>query len=165
MNDLLRKMIKTRFYSNKTKMIFIGNNYSGYWFPEILLRKTGTIYGVGLGSDSSFEFELAKIGYVFWGFEPEYSSYVNSKLQFSNFNATIFNHGLSNINGNFVSRGDNFSIAKTYNHKPVNDQIFEIKSIWEVSESLELESAKTPRVLKMNIEGAEREILQKLCHF
>lgn len=142
-------------------MIFLGNNYSGYWIPETLLNRKGTIYGIGLGPDSSFEHELVKLGYSFWGFEPEKTSYIKSKKQFSNTESNLFNYGISTLNDNFISRGSNFSIAKTYDHLPVNEQVFRIKSLWDVCRDLKLENSNKPRVLKMNIEGAEKEILKK----
>jgi hypothetical protein len=159
LNDVLRKFIVIRFKPINPTMIFIGNEYSGYWFPETLVNEKGCIYGVGLGIDSSFEYELVQHGYAFYGFEPEQMSYLRSIEQFKNTNSRVFNYGLSNKNGNFISRGSNFSIAKTYDYKAANDQIFEIKSLWNVVETLELEAESHPRVLKMNIEGEEREIL------
>jgi hypothetical protein len=161
-NKFLRALIKLRFSTGKTKMIFIGNQYSGYWFPKTLLASKGTVYGAGLGADSSFEFKLVENGYYFFGFEPENSAYIISKSNFSGTNSRIFNYGLSNVSGNFISRGDNFSIADTYNYKHVNKQIFCIKSLWGVASDLKLLNSKKPRVLKMNIEGAEKGILQKL---
>jgi hypothetical protein len=162
LNNFLRKIIQLRFKTGNTRMSFIGNHYSGYWFPNDLLKKAGSVYGAGLGNDSSFEFELSKIGYSFLGFEPEKSAYLKSKSHFSDSSSLVFNFGLSNISGNFVSRGDNFSIAETYSHKPITNQIFKIRSLWEIAKELELSNSKKPRILKMNIEGAEKEILQQL---
>ena len=157
----MRSVITFNFCSNKLQFKYIGNSYSGYWFPEHLLNSRGTIYGIGLGLDSSFEQELVKKGYKFFGFEPEKESYLKSKQQFSDSKTEIYNFGIGTSDSYLYSRGSNYSIAKTYGHLPINKLLFQIRSLWSVCESLKLLESNEPRVLKMNIEGAEKEILEK----
>ena len=99
-----------------------------------MLRKIGTILGVGLGHDSSFELELVNIGYNFFGFEPDNSSYNKSKTQFNKYDSRVFNYVIGTVNAEVKSRGDNISISEIYNHLPVNSQILQIRSFWEVSQ-------------------------------
>ena len=160
-NQILRELITLRFNVNLFEMVFLGNQYSGYWFPKNMLSKRGTILGVGLGHDSSFELELVKKGYKFFGFEPENESYLKSKQQFSDSKTEIYNFGIGTSDFYSYSRGSNHSIAKTYGHLPINKQLFQIRSLWSVCENLKLLGSNEPRVLKMNIEGAEKEILEK----
>jgi hypothetical protein len=160
-NDFMRCIIILRFRSTKLQFTYVGNSYSGYWFPEYFLNQSGTIYGIGLGLDSSFEQELVKKGYKFFGFEPENESYLKSKQQFSDSKSEIYNFGIGTSNSYLYSRGSNHSIAETYRHLPINKQLFQIRSLWSVCEKLKLLESNEPRVLKMNIEGAEKEILEK----
>lgn len=161
-NQILRELIALRFATNQFELVFLGNEYSGYWFPKNMLGKKGTIFGVGLGHDSSFEFELENMGYKFFGFEPDILSYNKSIKQFNKSDSRIFNYGIGTKNAEVRSRGDNISISDIYNHMPINSQILQIRSLWEVSQYLKLSRCSQPRILKMNIEGAEKEILNKL---
>jgi len=97
-NNFMRFIIQLKFHSNKLEFTYVGNSYSGYWFPEPLLNLRGTIYGIGLGLDSSFEQELVKRGYKFFGFEPENNSYFQSKRQFSDSKTEIYNFGIGTSN-------------------------------------------------------------------
>ena len=160
-NEFMRYIITLKFCSNKLQFKYIGNNYSGYWFPEYLLNSRGTLYGVGLGLDSSFEQELVKTGYKLFGFEPENESYLKSKQQFTDSKTKIYNFGIGTSDSYSYSRGSNHSIAETYRHLPINKQLFQIRSLWNVCENLKLIESNEPRILKMNIEGAEKEILEK----
>lgn len=162
-NAGIRFLIQRKFLA-KSEWEFerIGNEYSGYWFPTKYLDSKGTIWGIGLGLDSSFEVEMLRKGYKVLGFEPEKRCYEVSRQQLSSQNSTIFNFGLWDRNGQFKYTGDNISIVDIFNKGDYRDSYLDIRSLWEVAEELNLSSEKFPRVLRMNIEGAEREILLKL---
>ena len=162
-NEIYRKMTKNKFLGKKSKQfIFLGNNYSGYWFPKSFLLKKGTIWGVGLGHDSSFELELVKEGYAFFGFEPQRDCYNISKNQFIGTTAVIENYGLWDKSGSFRYTGANISIVNIFNLEEISNEELEIRSLWEVATEKKLDQNKSPKILKLNIEGAEKEILLKL---
>lgn len=160
-NQIFQKYIH-RKNRNFKEFIFIGNSYSGYWFPAHLLASEGTIWGVGLGRDSSFELEMMKLGFKFIGFEPESRCYEASLSQFKDTDAIIENYGLWDKSGSYKYTGENISIVDIFNHQVFSDVTLEIKSLWDVASEKNLEDMQKPRVLKMNIEGAEREILLRL---
>ena len=103
-----KKLQKKHLPKSNPNMVFIGNEYSGYWFPQDLVQEKGTIWGVGLGLDSSFEEELLKLGYTFCGFEPEIGCFNASLKQFSGSPATIENFGLWDKTGTFSYSGEKF---------------------------------------------------------
>jgi len=142
-------------------MKFLGNEYSGYRFPESLLEAKGSIWGVGLGYDSSFEYELTRLGYDFCGFEPEPNCYDTSVKQFEGTQAKIENYGLWDKSGSFEFTGENISIVNIFNLKERSHTKLDIRSLWSVAMEKKLINNHHPRVLKLNIEGAEREILLK----
>jgi FkbM family methyltransferase len=160
-NKIFQILILNKHRFNE-EFTFIGNSYSGYWFPNNLLRSKGTIWGIGLGRDSSFERELVSLGYKFIGFEPESQCYRVSLSQFQGTDAIIENYGLWDKSGNFRYTGENISIVNIFKHDVFSEELLEIKSLWEVAAEKSLETMQAPRVLKMNIEGAEREILLRL---
>ncbi len=140
-------------------MQFLGNYYSGYWFPENLINSSGTIWGVGLGFDSSFERELETRGFKIFGFEPDSRASAHAVTEFMGTNSEIFPWGLWDRNGNFESFGSSISIVDIFDKRIGNHDSLEIRDIYETATSLELDQQSKPRVLKLNIEGAEREIL------
>lgn len=155
---LLEKKLRVK---NAEPMVFLGNNYSGYWFPKDLIDSRGTIWGVGLGHDSSFELELMELGYGFIGFEPEFSCFISSKEQFSLTDAVIENYGLWDKTGKFHYTGANISIVNIFNLNQKSEEFLDIRSLWDETKLKNIEDQAGPRILKLNIEGAEREILLK----
>ena len=162
-NSIFRVLLKIEFVQHgKKEFVFLGNSYSGYWFPTNMLDKKGTVWGVGLGRDSSFEKDLLQRGYKFFGFEPEMDCYMISRGQFDEFLATIENYGLWDKSGEFHYTGENISIVNIFGLEDQSSEKLVIRSLWDVAEEKDLESNQAPRILKLNIEGAEREILMKL---
>ena len=163
-NSTFRFLLRTRFpIEQKPKVEFVGNGYSGYWFPTEWLRLQGTIWGVGLGEDSSFEYELQEKGYRLYGFEPEKKCFQASQAQFAGKQVSLFNYGLWDKSGRFKFTGENISIVNIFNLDAFSEEELEIYSLWDIAKELDLESLPQPRILKMNIEGAEREILLRFC--
>jgi FkbM family methyltransferase len=161
-NSVFRFLVKNRSkIKTPVEMVFLGNSYSGYWFPHFLLGSKGTIWGVGLGHDSSFEYELVSRGYDFFGFEPESNCFESSTRQFQNTNATLANYGLWDKSGHFHYSGRNVSIVNIFQLEKLSRDTLEIRSLWEVAEEKKIDDSEYPRILKLNIEGAEREILKK----
>ena len=159
-NDLLIKFATRGLISDfDSPMKFVGNSYSGYWFPEKHLNSEGTIWGVGLGMDSSFELELGERGWKVLGFEPDNICFQQAKEEFEDIDADIFPYGLWDRNGVFESFGESISLVNIFENFSGNNDSLQIRDIHQISKDLHLNKQKYPRVLKMNIEGAEREIL------
>lgn len=159
-NSIFRFLLKKKLrVSNSEPMVFLGNSYSGYWSPKHLINDRGTIWGIGLGHESSFEFELTKLGYNFVGFEPEFSCFTSSKKQFLSTDAVIENYGLWDKTGKFYYSGANISIVDIFNLNQKSDEPLDIRSLWDEAKLKDVTQQPKPRILKLNIEGAEREIL------
>lgn len=162
-NALIRSFFCIRFLDKpECRLERIGNEYSGYWYPANLLDFKGTIWGVGLGLDSSFEEELLERGYSVFGFEPEATCFEVSCQQLKSPKSRIFDFGLWDKKGLFNYTGDNISIVDIFDKGDYRDPLLDIRSLWDVTQELSLDSNEYPRVLRMNIEGAEREILLRL---
>jgi len=162
-NQCFRKMLTTEFLGKKSEeLLYLGNSYSGYWIPNNLLDERGTIWGVGLGRDSSFEYHLSQKGYNFIGFEPEKDCFDQSNKQFEGTSAVIENYGLWDKSGSFTYTGENISIVNIFDIPIASKELLEIRSLWAVADEKRLQNSKKPRILKLNIEGAEREILKRL---
>lgn len=164
-NNTYRKILVREFMSIKNiKHIHIGNDYSGYYFPKALLNSQGTIWGIGLGRDSSFELELIQKGFNVLGFEPEKNCFEVSQNQFKGTSAKLENYGIWDKTGSFSYTGDNISIVNIFGLAQESEVRLDIRSLWDVAREKDLKTNPRPRVLKMNIEGAEREILLRLTN-
>lgn len=164
-NSLFRSYIKLRInFKQNIPLTFLGTEYSGYWIPNSAIKSGGTLWGVGLGVESSFESELLKHGYFVYGFEPEKNCFNISSDELRHTNSQIFNFGLWDKSGSFNYTGTNISLVNIFGLKEYSSEKLEIKSLWEVSHDLKLSKQSTPRILKMNIEGAEKQIIEKLAH-
>ena len=164
-NNIYRKILAREFLSvNQLEHRFIGNNYSGYHFPKALIESKGTIWGVGLGRDSSFEFDMIRQGYTFFGFEPETDCYQVSQNQFSGTEATLENYGLWDRTGSYSYTGENISIVNIFGLTQESEEKLDIRSLWDIALEKNLENNLKPRILKLNIEGAEREILLRFIN-
>jgi FkbM family methyltransferase len=162
-NDFLIHLATKGIISNSnTPVIFIGNDYSGYWYPSDLVSLRGTLWGVGLGMNSSFETEMGSQGYKIFGFEPDRRFFEIAQAEFDGINSTVFPYGLWDKEGSFNSFGNSISLVNIFNNSKSNRDSLEIRDIHQIADQLDLKNQKFPRVLKMNIEGAEREILRKL---
>jgi FkbM family methyltransferase len=161
-NFLFRFLLKVNLsIRNTEEVIFLGNAYSGYWFPKSLTGSRGIIWGVGLGHDSSFELELINLGYDFIGFEPESKCFASSKKQFAGTKAIIENYGLWDKAGKFHYTGTNISIVDIFDIGKKSEELLDIRSLWDECDLRNTTYQSKPRILKLNIEGAEREILLK----
>lgn len=159
-NDIYRQILAREFVSKaQLEHAFLGNNYSGYYFPKALIKSEGTIWGVGLGRDSSFELELTQQGFTFYGFEPEKDCYQVSRNQFMGTTAKLENYGLWDKAGRFSYTGENISIVNIFRLTEESEETLDIRSLWDIALEKNLKANPLPRILKLNIEGAEREIL------
>ena len=164
-NQCFRSLLKAEFFRERSNELrFIGNEYSGYWLPSDLLGQRGTIWGVGLGKESTFEYELMTNGYQFIGFEPEKECFEASREQFNGTSAIIENYGLWDKTGLFPYTGENISIVDIFNLNKAGEVLLDIRSLWDIAQEKQLQNSKAPRILKLNIEGAEREILLGLTN-
>ena len=159
-NSIFRNALKSQFPpAREVRMKFLGNRYSGYWFPDEFLNSKGSIWGVGLGYDSSFERELVELGFDFCGFEPEINCFRASLKEFEGHRVALENYGLWDKSGQFKYTGENISIVNIFRLEESSEAQLRIRSLWEVAVEKNIKRYATPRVLKLNIEGAEREIL------
>jgi FkbM family methyltransferase len=146
----------------KLDLEFHGTDYGGWCIVENSLSEKSTIVDIGLGEDISFSESLInKYGCYVYGFDPTPKSinYIKKK-QFSNF--SLFEVGVSAEEGeaifylpndaNHVS-GSLFSSAHV-GKKNITVQLIAIENISNMIEF------KTIDLLKMDVEGAEFDILQ-----
>ncbi len=78
--------------------------------------------------------------------------------------AVIENYGLWDRAGKFHYTGANISIVNIFNLTQESEEFLDIRSLWDEVKLKKIDDQARPRILKLNIEGAEREILLKFVN-
>ena len=148
------------------KKEWYGNDYGGFYICTELLNKDSIIYSFGIGEDISFDKTLIeKHNCNVFGFDPTPKSinWVNRQSQPQNFH--FFDFGISNKTGIV-----DFYLPKNPNHvsgsSVVQNNInvaekvsVKMKSIRAIMQEL---GHKHIDVLKMDIEGAEYDVIENV---
>ena len=153
-------------------LVRLGSSYGGWWVPELSDEKfpAGSfLVSAGLGGDVSFDKEMLSRGYICIGLDPlsEAISYSKSELaEFSNFFA--LNCGLSDVSGEKIfyapqiSEHDSWSVNNMHKTDFSLSQSFSVVTISDLERMFpELENAPY-RILKMDIEGGEVDVLTSI---
>jgi FkbM family methyltransferase len=162
---------KFRFVKkNRLNLIRLGSNYGGYWVPseveDILPPKT--LISLGLGFDISLDIELLKRDFKILGFEPSYNSrnYINSFLESTGIGKQfiVVDGAISNTTG--MSSFTRPKLKSNYEwwaaEMSQNAELAVVKTI-KLSSLPELYPEYFEshfRMLKMDIEGSEIQVLQ-----
>ncbi|MCF6297247.1 MAG: FkbM family methyltransferase [Flavobacteriaceae bacterium] len=150
----------------KCKHIWYGNHYGGFYINPDLVNTESIVYSFGIGEDISFDLDLInKHKCHVFGFDPTPKSINWIKTQKLPNNFKFYEYGIGNTD-EFV----NFYLPKNKNH--VSGSIVEHNNIDKYSViNVELKSLKTILnklghdhidILKMDIEGAEYDVLDNI---
>ena len=148
------------------KKSWIGNVYGGFYINLDSLNKESIIYSVGIGEDVSFDLELIdKIKCNIYPFDPtpKAVNFVERNISDNRFIFSKF--GLSNISNHLT-----FYLPK--NDKHVSGSLKKLKTVSKdktiqlefktLSDIMKMFNHDTISLLKMDIEGAEYDIISDI---
>lgn len=171
-NQLTRTFVIRGFLDSKSSSTLerIGTPYGGWWAPVLPtgIHKRKFLLSAGLGFDTSFDLGMAERGFFIAGLDPlsECCDAASKSLD-QYHDVRIINKGISVFDGSqefFEPKNPNHDSWSTINAQEVKGstvRLFEVISIETLfSEIQEFQNADY-RFLKMDIEGAELEILEK----
>ncbi len=152
----------------KCKNIWYGNKYGGFYACPDLLNENSIVYSFGIGQDISFDTAMIENHncHVF-GFDPTPKSinWVNNQELPSKF--IFFNYGISNKSGlaDFYlpknSEHVSGSLTVQNNINVMEKVTVKMKSIEDIANEL---GHKHIDVLKMDIEGAEYDVVENILN-
>jgi FkbM family methyltransferase len=172
-NLVVISVLERNFLSRETPVpcTRLGSAYGGWYLPSVTLglsERKRLVISAGLGFDITFDVEMLKIGYDILALDPYPPAYQYAMSQFLAFGerVQVFELGLSTLNGSqtFFAPGnpdhDSWSSANVQSTQHLHTEKFRVTTIDGLFEKSGLKRADFEIViLKMDIEGAEEEIL------
>jgi len=148
----------------------VGSDYGGFWVPEQLLVQTnsGVLISAGLGGDVSFDKVMRGLGYRVIALDPlpECASFARQEL--GGDGVIVLQAGLWSSDGAVtfyaprVEDHDSWSVISIQETSAARARQFEVLSLQTIFERYPDYARAHPKILKVNTEGAEAEVLAHL---
>ena len=172
-NIIVAKIVSFFYLKNVSLgLIRLGTDYGGWFIPENILRtidKKKVLVSAGLGHDVSFDKILLENGFEIIGLDPlsECCDFARKELGDSN-SVSIIEKGLWTNSGNidfFPPKNkthDSWSITNSQSALPQEAITFKVISLTDLIKEYPSIGNSDFSMLKLDIEGAESEIMKKL---
>ncbi|MEQ8535303.1 MAG: FkbM family methyltransferase, partial [Imperialibacter sp.] len=145
---------------------FYGSDYGGFYLNPDLIGSDSVVYSFGIGEDISFDREVIRLhDCQVHGFDPTPRSIKWVKSQELPRNFTMHEFGIARETGLatfYLPKNENFVSGSLIGHGSVRADVpiqVPVKSFADIIGSLE---HKVIDVLKMDIEGAEYDVLESI---
>lgn len=164
---LLQLVMRLLVRSPREALVRLGSSYGGWWVPKRLLRAGTRVISAGVGEDTSFDEELLAHGCELWAMDPtpRAKEYVNERRR-----AGVLGEGFHFLPVGLWSCDE---ILRFYapqdpthvSHSIVNAQRTSdwfMAECWSFAHVLQASGITSPDLVKMDIEGAEIEVLRSM---
>ncbi len=145
---------------------FYGSDYGGFYLNPDVIGPDSVVYSFGIGEDISFDTEVISLhNCQVHGFDPTPKSIKWVKSQELPENFVMHEYGIARETGVatfYLPKNENFVSGSLIGHGNVNADVpiqVPVKSFADIIVSLE---HKVIDVLKMDIEGAEYDVLESI---
>lgn len=147
----------------------IGGGYGGFWVPaDLLAREQGLLISGGIGFDVHFERAFADAGYEVIALDPLGDCVAFAREQLPENNVNVVHAGLWSRDDQVTfyaprERAHDSWSAVNVQETPEDDaRQFDVLSLGTIALQHPHVMRRRPAVLKLNIEGAEAEVLRNL---
>lgn len=147
----------------------VGGGYGGFYVPDNLLREgRGLLISAGIGFDVHFEQEFAKAGFEILALDPLADCVAFAREQLPEINTRIIHAGLWSSDGRLVfyaprvKAHDSWSAVNVQETATEETKEFNVVSLPSIVRCIPNLVGFQPAILKLNIEGAEAEVLRNL---
>lgn len=148
----------------------VGSSYGGFWIPSRFLNPSprGGLISAGIGFDVTFDVALQDLGYRVVALDPLPACVAFAREALDGERAKVVGAGLWSRDDCVtfyaprVSGHDSWSAINIQETTPEYAVQFDVVSLATILQNNPELRQATPRILKMNIEGAEEEVLLHL---
>lgn len=148
----------------------VGSSYGGFWLPRRFLTSSpnGVLVGAGIGFDVTFDAALQDLGYRILALDPLPECVAYAQRELNPQRTTVVQAGLWSRDDRLtfyaprIPEHDSWSAINIQETTPDAAMEFDVVSLATIFERNPGLKAATPKILKMNIEGAEGEVLSNL---
>lgn len=165
----IKSIVNGRYIKVKTFKLYkewIGNDYGGFYLNTNLISKSSVVYSIGIGTDVSFDKELInRFNCKVYAYDPTPKSIKWVNKNFKNKNFIFFPIGLSEIKGikDFYLPKNNSHVSGSFIKIDSVDRNEIVKLKFEtLLNQLSKNNHNKIDVLKMDIEGAEYEVINHI---
>ena len=148
----------------------VGSSYGGFWIPCRFLTQSpkGALVSAGIGFDVSFDAALQALGYRAVVLDPLPACVAFAQHELDPRSTMVVQAGLWSRDGRLtfyaprVPEHDSWSainIQETGSEEATEFDVVSLATIFETNPHLK---TAAPKILKMNVEGAEAEVLSSL---
>lgn len=146
-------------------LVRLGSGYGGWWVPTSVLAPGTTVVSAGIGEDTTFDEELLAHGCEIWAVDPtpRAERHVQSRAGVLGGRFHFLPVGLwrSDETLRFYAPADPSHVSHSVLNVQQTDTWFEAEC-WSLAHLLREIGLDTPDVLKLDIEGAELEVLRDM---
>jgi len=151
--------------TNNKKLAFAGSKYGGWWFDESLVSSTPVVFSFGLGEDTSWDEAMLNRGATVYGFDPTPKSirYIRNRKELYSNRFILTEKGLANITGTIeftLPSNPQHVSARAGKHEGLGSSIK--LAVDTLRNHMLTHGLSHIDILKMDIEGAEYEVLEQL---
>lgn len=147
----------------------VGGGYGGFWVPaDLLARGQGLLISGGIGFDVHFERAFANAGYEVIALDPLEDCVAFAREQLPESNVHVVHAGLWSCDDRVTFYAprerahDSWSAVNVQETPEEDAREFDVVSLGTVALQHPDVMGRRPAVLKLNIEGAEAEVLRNL---
>lgn len=165
----VKSIVNGRYIKVKTSKVskeWIGNDYGGFYLNTNLISKSSVVYSIGIGTDVSFDKELInRFNCKVYAYDPTPKSIKWVDKNFKNKNFIFFPIGLSEVKGikDFYLPKNNSHVSGSFIKIDSVDRNEIVKLKFDtLLNQLSKNNHYKIDVLKMDIEGAEYEVINHI---
>lgn len=145
-------------------LVRLGSDYGGWWVPSLVLKPGTTVISAGVGEDTTFDEALLSHGCTVWALDPtpRACDYVRLRAEAGALNGQFHFYPVG-----LWHRDETLRFYAPVNPVHVSHSILNVQATnswfeaecWSLAHLLQTVNLRTIDVLKMDIEGAEINVL------